>query len=281
MQPILDIADLAQRREAAEAAADGNALFYAFGNFCALAAKPDLASLEAMNRLKGRPLHQVGSVTTTPERTKHVFDWDRVMIPWGALVAVMGDLHSLGPIGFRGPASHHIPDHLTVVDKDVRTVQLISPGDVCPSNALVGDILDLTGEQILYITSANTSSNATGQIEAAHFEIKEIQKEFGHRDDVVLIGHRNERAVRRQYPRHRACSTSIVAFHEGQLVLERLGSLDALTILEVANRHGLSLHLGEGSEIPVPERKAARPSLPRRRSREPRRASKRTLRIHA
>ena len=53
MQPIRDIADLAQRREAAEAAAEGAGLFYAFGNFCALAAKPDLASLEAMNRLKG------------------------------------------------------------------------------------------------------------------------------------------------------------------------------------------------------------------------------------
>ena len=42
MQPILDIADLAQRREAAEATAEGAGLFYAFGNFCALAARPDL-----------------------------------------------------------------------------------------------------------------------------------------------------------------------------------------------------------------------------------------------
>jgi hypothetical protein len=276
MQPILDIADLAQRREAAEATADGAALFYAFGNFCALAAKPDLASLEAMNRLKGRPLHQVGSVTTTPERAKLVFDWDQVQLPWSALVATMGDLHMLGPIGFRGPAADIIPDHLTVTDRGVKTVQMISPGDVCPSNALVGDVLDLIGEHTLYITSANTSSHVSGQVEAAHFEIKEIQKEFGHRDDVVLIGHRNERAIRRQYPRHRPCSTSIVAFHDGHLVLERLGSLDALTILEVANRHGLSLTLGETADTPVPERRAARPSLPRRRIREARR-TKRTL----
>jgi hypothetical protein len=279
--PILDIADLAQRREAAEAAAEGAALFYAFGNFCALAGKPDLASLEAINRLKGRPLHQAGSVTTTPERATKIFDWDQVHVPWSSLVAVMSDLHALGPIGFRGPAADFIPDHLTVVGSDVRTVQLISPGDICPSNQLVGDILDLIGEEVLLITSANTSSTVTGQIEAAHFEIKEIQKEFGHRDDIVLIGHRNERANRRRYPRHRACSTSIIAFHEGELVLERLGSLDALTILEVANRHGLALRLGEGSEIPVPERKASRPSLPRRRVREPRRAAKRTLRVHA
>src|SRR3954464_1488078 len=116
MQPILDIADLGHRREAAEATAAGAALFYAFGNFCALAARPDLESLRAMNALKGRPLDQVGSVTTTPERGKDVFDWDRVMLPWSALVAVMADLHALGPIGFRGPAADWIPEHLTVAD---------------------------------------------------------------------------------------------------------------------------------------------------------------------
>ena len=276
MQPILDIADLAQRREAAEATADGAALFYAFGNFCALAAKPDLESLRAMNRLKGRPLDQVGSVTTTPERTKLAFDWDAIQLPWSALVATMADLHALGPIGFRGPAAQAIPDHLTVTDGGIRTVQVISPGDVCPSNALVADILDLIQEDILSITSANTSSHVSRQTEAAHFEIREIQKEFGHRDDVVLIGHRNERANRRLYPRHLPCSTSIAAFHEGHLVLERLGSLDAHIIEQVANRHGLGLTVAPNALERVPVRKPARPALPRRRSRAPR-----AHRIHA
>jgi len=278
MQPIRDIADLAQRREAAEATADGAALFYAFGNFCALAAKPDLAGLEAINRLKGRPLHQVGSVTTTPERGKLVFDWDQVQIPWSALVATISDLHALGPIGFRGPAANSIPDHLTVTDQGVRTVQLISPGDVCPSNALVADILDLIGEDILYITSANTSSHVSKRAEAAHFELREIQKEFGHRDDVVLIGHRNERAVRRRYPRHLPCSTSIVAFHQGHLVLERLGSLDAAVIEQVANRYGLSLTIGANAHERVPVRRAGRP-FARRHAAAPRR--RRTVRIPA
>src|SRR6478609_9601560 len=45
LAPILDIADLTHRRAAADAAADGAALFYAFGNFCALAARPDLESM--------------------------------------------------------------------------------------------------------------------------------------------------------------------------------------------------------------------------------------------
>ena len=248
MQPILDIADLAQRREAAEATADGAALFYAFGNFCALAAKPDLESLQAMNALKGRPLDQVGSVTTTPERANRVFDWDEVDAAVERAGRDHGRPQALGPIGFRGPAAAHIPAHLT----QHGTVQLITPGDRCPTNALVGDVLDLIDEDILYITSANTSSHVSKQIEAAHYEIREIQREFGMRDDVVLIGHRNERANRRLYPYHLPCSTSIVAFDQGELVLERLGSLDADMIDALAERHGLNLRS-------VPARERARP----------------------
>jgi hypothetical protein len=259
MQPILDIADLAHRREAAEAVAEGAHLFYAFGNFCALATKPDLASLHAMNAFKGRPRDQVGSVTTTPERASHVFDWDQVRLPWSALVATMADLHTLGPIGFRGPAASHIPDHLTVVDAGIRTAQLISPGDECPSNALVGEILDLIGEEVLYITSANTSSHVSMQVEAAHFELRAIQREFGHHANVALIGHRNERANRRRYPHHLPCSTSIVGFHHGHLVLERHGSLDAAMIEKVANRHGLDLTVAATERVPV--RRPTRPSL--------------------
>jgi tRNA A37 threonylcarbamoyladenosine synthetase subunit TsaC/SUA5/YrdC len=260
MQPILDIADLAQRREAAEATAAGAALFYAFGNFCALAAKPDLRSLRAMNALKGRPRDQVGSVTTTPERANKFFDWDRVNVPWSALVATMGELQALGPIGFRGPAAASVPEHLT----SGGTVQLISPGDRCPSNALIGDVLDLVGEDILYITSANTSSHVSKQIEAAHYEMREIQREFGHRDDVVLIGHRNERANRREYPHHLPCSTSIVAFGEGELVLERLGSLSADAIARIAERHGLGLRIGEAARTAIPVRNYRRPLRLRR-----------------
>jgi hypothetical protein len=258
MQPILDIADLAQRREAAEAAADGSALFYSFGNFCALAARPELESLQAMNMLKGRPLDQVGSVTTTPERAKLVFDWERVTMSWGSLVAVIADLHALGPIGFRGPASDRVPAHLTVPDNGVRTVQLISPGDACPSNALVGEVLDLIGEDVLYITSANASSHVTKQTEAAHYEMREIQREFGHRSDVTLIAHRNERAIRRRYPHHLPCSTSIVSFHTGELVLERHGSLGAELIAKVTARHGLTLKVAPSALERLPVRRPLR-----------------------
>ena len=163
MQPILDIADLAQRREAAEATADGAALFYAFGNFCALAAKPDLESLQAMNALKGRPLDQVGSVTTTPEQGQprlrlgpRAAPVERAGRDDGRPARARADrLPRAGRGAYPGP-----PDR---ADAGVRTVQLISPGDACPSNALVGDVLDLIGEDILYITSANTSSHVSKQ----------------------------------------------------------------------------------------------------------------------
>ena len=233
MPPILDITDLADRSRAAEATAEGSALFYAFGNFCALAAKPDLATLHAMNALKGRPRDQVGSVTTTPEQGNRVFDWDAVKLPWSALMGTMADLQTLGPIGFRGPAAAHVPAHLTVDG----TVQLITPGDVCPSNGLIGEVLELIDEELLYITSANRNQHHT------HYAIGEIRKEFGHRDDVVFIGHRNERANRRRYPHHRPCSTSIVGFQTGELVLERHGSLDANLIARVAAKHGLGLRV--------------------------------------
>ena len=75
---ILNMASQADRRMAAIATTNGAALFYGFGNFCALAALPDLASMQRVNRMKGRPLAQAGSVTTDPERAHLVFDWDQL-----------------------------------------------------------------------------------------------------------------------------------------------------------------------------------------------------------
>ena len=106
MQPILDIADLAQRREAAEATADGAALFYAFGNFCALAARPDLESLQAMNRLKGRPLRSGGQRHDDARAGASSSSTGTACSCRGARSSrSMADLHALGPIGFRGPAA--------------------------------------------------------------------------------------------------------------------------------------------------------------------------------
>ena len=252
MNLILNMASGADRRLAAAATANGAALFYGFGNLCALAALPDLDSMRRINALKGRPLDQVGSVTTDPARAHLIFDWDGV--DRERIQAVMADFHALGPIGFRGPASALVPDHLTVVDDGIRTAQLISPGDRCPSNELIRETLVRTGGDLLFITSANTSSNVSNQAEAAHCEMHAIRDEFGHHPAAILIGHADERANRLLYPRHLPCSTSIIAFHRGGLVLERHGSLGIDDARAIAARHGLDLAIAPGAHTRLPVR---------------------------
>jgi tRNA A37 threonylcarbamoyladenosine synthetase subunit TsaC/SUA5/YrdC len=249
---ILNLASVADRRLAAIATANGAPLFYGFGNFCALAAMPDLASMRRMNRLKGRPLDQVGSVTTDPARAHLVFDWDG--LDRAAIEAVMADLLALGPIGFRGPAAARVPAHLTQLDAGIRTAQLISPGYACPSNQLIAEILERAREDLLFITSANTSSNVTNRSEAAHCEMRAIRDEFGHHPAAMLIGHPDEHAARCRYPRHLPCSTSIIAFHSGGLVLERHGSLGIADARAIAAHHGLELAVAAGARPRLPVR---------------------------
>ena len=263
MNHVLSLEIPSDRRVAAHATAGGAALFYGFANFCALAAMPDKASVNRINRLKSRPPWQAGSVTSDPSRMQLAFDWRRLPrdVDAETLLALMTQVQALGPIGFRGPAAPRLPDHLTVVDDGIRTAQHISPGVRCRSNALIGEVLDITGEDLLFITSANASGHRSRQVEAAHCEMDEIQREFGHRRDVVMIGHDDEAANRRFYPHHLPCSTSILAFHrdvreDGRpaLVLERQGSLGIDRIGAAVARHGYGLAIAPTAHERVPVR---------------------------
>jgi hypothetical protein len=248
---ILSLAHASDRRLAAAATVRGAALFYGFANFCALAALPSRASMQRVNLLKGRPLSQAGSVTSDPSRKQLPFDWER--LPPGLtpeiVMAVIEDFHSLGPIGIRGPAASWVPDHLTAANAGVPTVQHISPGVRCRSNALIADILDRTGEDVLFITSANSSSDA------AHYEMAGVAREFGRRPGVVLIGHEDEAKVRASYRRHLPGSTSIVSFHRDPgrpaLRLERLGSLSIEDTRTVVARHGLELVVAPAARVRI------------------------------
>jgi len=260
---ILSLSHTSDRRAAARATAGGAALFYGFGNFCALAAMPDRPSVLRINRLKGRPPAQAGSVTSDPPRMALAFDWSRLPrdVEPEILISMMADFQALGPIGFRGPAAAGVPDHLTVTEGGMRTVQHISPGVRCRSNALVRETLDLTGENLLFITSANRSSHHSRQMEPAHYEMQAIAAEFGHRRDAVMIGHDDEVANRLSYPRHLPCSTSIVAFHRDvreagrpAIVLERHGSLGSRDAREVADRHGFGLVVAPSAHARLPVR---------------------------
>jgi tRNA A37 threonylcarbamoyladenosine synthetase subunit TsaC/SUA5/YrdC len=259
-QTTLDLVDAADRSFAAHAVALGAAVFYGFANFCALAGRPEHDAVLRINRLKGRADGQVGSVTTTRAHFERLFAWERLPpgIDRERVLALVDDFYELGPMGFRGPAVDSIPDHLASVEDGVRTVQLIAPGYACPSNRLVDEILARTGLELLFITSANRSSRTTGKTEPAHYELRTIRRDFGGEDGIVLIGHRDEEAVRASYPRHRPMSTSIVAFHQlaggPALVLERHGSLAFEDARAVAEKHGLGLVPGEGADERLPER---------------------------
>lgn len=261
---VFDLNNSDDRAEAARATALGAAMFYSFGHFCAIAARPELESVQRVNLLKGRPINQVGSITTTRRHLESLFDWDQ--LPAGLtpeqILGLIDALLEIGPIGLRGPASPLIPSHLTSLDAGCRTTQLISPGVRCRSNELLHAILDQVPYDFLFITSANISSGRTGQVEPAHVELQGMQRDFGGCDGVVMIGHRDEAAVRLSYPEHLAMSTSIVAFHalapgersKPSLVLERHGSLSAERIREVAARFSMDLQLGEGGQVRLPMR---------------------------
>jgi tRNA A37 threonylcarbamoyladenosine synthetase subunit TsaC/SUA5/YrdC len=262
-QTTLDLLDPDDRTFAAHAVALGAAVFYGFANFCALAGRPEQDAVLRINRLKGRADDQVGSVTTTRPHFEGLFAWER--LPSGLdrerVLALVDEFYELGPMGFLGPAVDAVPDHLVSEDAGVRTVQLIAPGYACPSNELVDEILARTHLEFLFITSANRSSRTTGKTEPAHYELRTIRRDFGGESGVVLIGHRDEDAVRASYPRHRPMSTSIVAFHRlvedrgrPALVLQRHGSLAFEDARAVVEKHGFALVPGEGADERLPER---------------------------
>ena len=217
-----------------------------------------------MNLLKGRPENQVGSLTSTRDRFERLFDW--TLLPEGldraGVLGLMDDFYALGPMGFRGPAAHHVPGHLTSLDDELRTTQMIGPGYRCPSNGLLDEILTRVDEDFLFITSANVSGGVTGRVEAAHYDLRGMQDDFGRKDGILLIGHRDEGAVRASYSRHLPMSTSILAFHRlahdeagrPALILERHGSLGVEDVRELAAKHGFSLVLGEKAHDRLPLR---------------------------
>jgi LeuA allosteric (dimerisation) domain len=247
----LDLDDPDARAFATSAAALGAALFYSFGNFCAIAAHPDRRSVVRVNLLKGRPENQVGSVTTTRDRVEALFDWTE--LPEGLareqVLHLMDDFFELGPMGFRGPARAAIPPQVATLDGEIRTTQLIAPGYRCTSNELLTAVLDRTGVDCLFITSANVSSGVTGRVEPAHYDLRAMQDDFGDCDGIVVIGHRDEPRVRASYPRHLPMSTSILAFHKlardeagrPALILERHGSLHVDDVRELVEQHGFGL----------------------------------------
>jgi hypothetical protein len=254
------------REIAAYAVAMGATICHGFGNFYAVTAHPCLESVRHVNLQKGRPADQVGSLTTTKEHILGLFDFESVPEEFdkGNLAKIIHAFYELGPFGFRGPAASHIRKHLVSEDDGKITTQIINPGYECVSNEIVAKVLGLTGEDYLFITSANSSHVSKGtKEEPAHYRMKGIQEEFGKKPGFFMVEHEDEEKARNKYPKFLPMSTSILSFHrqpefdsEGRpcLVLERYGSLDIKDITEVVNRFGCGLKISEKAQKRLAQR---------------------------
>lgn len=267
-----------QRPEAIDAAAKalarGAAVAHGFGNFYAITASPAPSVVERINVMKGRPRDQVGSVVTTPSRMARLFDWER--LPLGISPAqvfdLMDTLFDLGPFGFRGPAASHVHTHLTSMDRDVRTTQVIAPGTRCPSNAFLTRAMALTGTEYLYVTSANRSRHVTGaDDEPAHFRGDAIAREFGEDEQFLVLHHPSDALARHAHPLHDPMSTTILAFHRlgdassaerPALIVERHGSLPVDALRPLVARFGFDLELGAKARERLTLRRYATPEIP-------------------
>ncbi|MFG3038119.1 hypothetical protein ACGFYZ_14535 [Streptomyces sp. NPDC048330] len=253
-------------RRAAEALEEGAAVAHGFGNLYALTARPDRATVARVNRMKGRPADQVGSVTTVRERVGSLFDWTRLPseLPRRQIEDLVDELLHLGPFGLRGPAAAHVPSHLTAVRQGVDTVQLIVPGHHCPSNAFLAEAMELTGTGFLAVTSANRSHHLTGaDHEPAHWRAEGVLADFGHEPDVRVLAHDDEAAALRRHPYHATTSTTVLSFHHSPghgrsgmpaLTLERHGSLSADHTRSVAANHGFTLAVAPRAARRLPAR---------------------------
>ena len=134
------------------------------------------------------------------------------------------------------------------------TAQAIAPGYACPSNDFLARALHATGDDLLYITSANRSRHQTGADDSpAHYLAAGLRAEFGDQPGFVVVAHPDEAAARARYPRHLPMSTTILGLHtvvtrpddpRPHLVLDRHGSLHASAVRAVLAEFGFGLVLG-------------------------------------
>jgi hypothetical protein len=226
-----------------------------------------------VNQIKGRPLDQVGSITTTREHLAEVFDWAQVPAPLtrARVLVLMDALFELGPFGFRGPAASHIPAHLSSFDGETRTTQMIGPGYACRSNVFFEHCINAIDQNFLYITSANRSHHVTGAAEEpAHWRLSGLQAEFGADARCIMLAHADEARARAAYPSFLPMSTTILAFHTVALGsntgpvlrVERHGSLHVDDLRPIVARLGFHLELGPRAVDRLPLRHYADLDLP-------------------
>jgi tRNA A37 threonylcarbamoyladenosine synthetase subunit TsaC/SUA5/YrdC len=147
----LVLTDPADVQHAVDALANGGVVGHGFANGYAMTTRPDAEIVRRVNRMKGRPADQVGSITVPPEHIPELYDWTQ--LPPGltrrSVLRVMDAFYDSGPFGFRGPAADHIPPHLTYLKGYVVTAQVMAPGYNCPSNDFLARALAVAHHEVL------------------------------------------------------------------------------------------------------------------------------------
>lgn len=250
--------------DVAEDLADGAIVATAFANFYVIVSRPDVETVQRINLLTGRPIAQVGSITTSFDLIPTMFDWSQ--LPSGvsghAVRALMDELFALGPFGFRGPAAEHVPAQLTLTSAGVRTVQVIAPGYACPSNVLFAHAVDVLGSDVLYVGAASRLSSNLVPWRAA-----EVMEELHHVGEFELIEHRDEALSLAAYPHHTPGSVTLLSFHaqagfvNGRpvLTIDRHGSLPVEHVQELAGPLGFEIRSSDSARerlrtraLPIP-----------------------------
>jgi hypothetical protein len=182
-------------------------------------------------------------------RRRSTGDWSK--LPAGhtrtGTMKVVDTFFDAGPFGFRGPAAPGLPGHLTFDG----TTQVIAPGYACRSNEFFTAAIEATGDDYLYITSANRSRHLTGADDTpAHWRADGLRTEFG--DQLYLLEHPDDAAARAAYPQYLPMSTTVLGFHaeaevgsrRPRMVLERHGSLAVDVVRATLDALGFDLSIG-------------------------------------
>jgi len=262
-------------RDAADYIALGGRVFHPFGNILALTGHPDDRAVRHANIVKGREQHKTGSVTTVPEHFAAIFDTKHPLMPdelrGDTFIELMQELYSeIGPFGVRGPASTTIQRNYSMItekDGPLIQTQLIAVGKNCPSHSMLRQSIqkrielgeDPEKATIFFITSANLSSNLTGEEEPAHWFSRAATKDL-HPLGIPILGYesqmKEEEVFLRQYPHLIPNSTSILSLHKVNrfnnsppaLVLERYGSAEPELVLDIVARYGFDISIGPGAQ---------------------------------
>lgn len=263
-------------------------LFARFGNILGVFGHPSAETVGNINEFKGRPRSQTGSVTTSSEHYESLADWEHLdgglLVPNADVrlnketaLTLIDALSKEGPVGVLLPAADHIPGHLSRTEQnangELRTVQLIVPGQNCPStevfSAAVNQLPDMP---IIFATSGNMSKTVMKSEQPAHYDYDPLVREFTEqgKGDITVItdSEEEEHKVRGRHRYHDQRSTTILRLDDvvreedgapkidknGRPILkvQRHGSMHAVYLRDILAEHGFGIQFPpEESRVPI------------------------------